>query len=62
MYTAEKTYTCPDWKITCPLGHVTAKVYVPWDKIYLPRARINVNPCPSSKPMITQFTDAYMRH
>ena len=26
-------------KITCPLRHVTTKVYVPWDKIYMPRAR-----------------------
>ena len=33
-----KICTCPDWKITCPVGHVTTKVYVPWDKIYMPRA------------------------
>ena len=38
MYTAEKISTRPDWKITCPVGHVTTKVYVPWDKIYMPRA------------------------
>ena len=38
MYTAGKISTCPDWKITCPVGHVTTKVYVPWDKIYMPRA------------------------
>ena len=25
-------------KITCPVGHATTKVYVPWDKIYMPRA------------------------
>ena len=45
MYTAEKISTCPDWKISCPVRHVTIKVYVPWDKIYLPRARLNVEPC-----------------
>ena len=47
-----KIFTCPanictspvklmdtaDLKITCPVGHVTTKVYVPWDKIYMPRA------------------------
>ena len=38
MHTAGKISTCPDWKITCPLGHVTWKAYVPWDKIYIPRA------------------------
>ena len=38
MYTAGKISTCPYWKITCPFGHVTAKVQVPWDKIYVPRA------------------------
>ena len=38
--TAGKICTCPDWKITCPVGHVTTKVYVPCDKIYIymPRA------------------------
>ena len=30
MYTAGKIGTCPDWKITCPVRHATAKVYVPW--------------------------------
>ena len=29
MYTAGKISTCPDWKITCPVGHVTTKVWVP---------------------------------
>ena len=38
MYTAGKISACPDWKITCPVGHVTTKVYVPWEKIYMPRA------------------------
>ena len=38
MYTAGKVNTCPDLKITCPAGHVTTNVYVPWDKIYMPRA------------------------
>ena len=38
MYTAGKISTRPDWKITCPVGHVTTKVCVPWDKIYMPRA------------------------
>ena len=38
MYTAGKISTCPDWKITCPVGHATTKVCVPWDKIYMPRA------------------------
>ena len=38
MHTAGKISTCPDWKITCPVGHVTTKFYVPWDKIYMPRA------------------------
>ena len=41
MYTAGKISTCPDWKISdsksdCPVGHVTTKVYMPWDKIYMP--------------------------
>ena len=39
MYTDEKIGTCPDWKIICPVGHVTTKVYVPGDKFYMPRAR-----------------------
>ena len=40
LYKPCKAYVyCPDWKITCPVGHVTTKVYVPWDKIYMPRAR-----------------------
>ena len=38
MYTAGKISTFPDWKITCLVGHVTTKCYVPWDKIYMPRA------------------------
>ena len=38
MYTAGKVSTCAYWKITCPVGHVTTNVYVPWDKIYMPRA------------------------
>ena len=38
IYTAEKISTCSDWKITCPVGHATTKVYVPWDKIYMPSA------------------------
>ena len=38
-HTAGKISKCPDWKFTCPVGHVTTKVYVPWDKIYMPRAR-----------------------
>ena len=38
MYTAGKVNTCPDLKITCPAGHVTTNVNVPWDKIYMPRA------------------------
>ena len=38
IYTAGKISPCPDWKITCPGGHVTTKLYVPWDKIYVPRA------------------------
>ena len=33
-----KYSTCPDWKITCSVGHVITKFYVPWDKIYMPRA------------------------
>ena len=39
VHTAGKISTCPDWKFTCPVGHVATKVYVPWDKIYMPRAR-----------------------
>ena len=38
LYTAGKISTCPDWKITCPVGYVTTKVFVPWDKIYMSRA------------------------
>ena len=38
MYSAGKINTCPDWKITCPVRHVTTKFYMPWDKIYMPRA------------------------
>ena len=38
IYTARKITTCPDWKITCPVGHVIRKVCVPWDKIYMPQA------------------------
>ena len=37
MYTAGKISTHPDWKITCPVARVTRKVYVPWDKIYMPQ-------------------------
>ena len=37
-YTAGKISTCPYWKITCPVGHITTEVSVPWDKIYMPRA------------------------
>ena len=33
------------WQNRCPVGHVTTKVYVSWDKIYMPRARLNVEPC-----------------
>ena len=44
MYTAGEIITCPDWKITCLVGHVTRKVCVPWDKIYMPWARLNVKP------------------
>ena len=43
-YTAGKISTCPDWKISCPVGHVTTNVYVPCDRIYMPRARLNVEP------------------
>ena len=25
-------------KITCPVEHVTTNVYLPWDRIYMPRA------------------------
>ena len=45
MYTTGEISTCPDWKITRPVGHLTTKVYVPWDKIYMPRACLNVEPC-----------------
>ena len=38
IHTAGKISTCPDWKITCLVEHVTTKSYVPWDKIYMPRA------------------------
>ena len=38
MYTAGKISTCPDWKITCPVRQEATKFYVPWDKIYMPRA------------------------
>ena len=38
MYTAGKISTCPYWKITCPVGHITTNVYVPWDKFYMARA------------------------
>ena len=38
MYTAGKISICPEWKMTCPVGHVTTEVYVPWDKIYMSRA------------------------
>ena len=47
MYTAGKISMCPDWKITCPVGHVTTKVYVPWDKIYMPRAYLAYDFVPS---------------
>ena len=30
MYTAGQIRTCSDWKITCPVGHVTTEVYIPW--------------------------------
>ena len=39
VYTTEKISACPDWKITCPVRHVTTKVYVSLDKIYMPWAR-----------------------
>ena len=35
MYTAEKISTCLDWNT---MYHIATKVYVPWDKIYMPRA------------------------
>ena len=38
MYTAGKIKTWPDWKFTCPVGHVSIKVYEPWNKIYMPQA------------------------
>ena len=38
MCTAEKISTRPDWKITCPVGHLTTNAYVPWNKIYMRRA------------------------
>ena len=38
MYTAGKVSTCPDWRVICPVGHVTTEVYVPWDRMYVPRA------------------------
>ena len=44
MHTAGKINTSPYWKFTCPVGHVRTKVYVPWDKIYMPQARLNVEP------------------
>ena len=36
-YTTEKKIsTCSEWKVTCPVGQVTTKVYVPWDKSTCP--------------------------
>ena len=47
MYTDEKNKYMPRLKIHLPSRHVTTKVYGPWDKIYMPRARLNVEPCHS---------------
>ena len=38
MYTDGKISTCPDWKISCPVGHITRTVNVSWGKINMPRA------------------------
>ena len=40
LYIAGEISTCCDWKITCPVGHITTKIYVPWDKIYVPWDKI----------------------
>ena len=37
VYCCENKYM-PWLKVTCPVGPITTKVYVPWDKIYMPRA------------------------
>ena len=58
MYTAEKISTCPDWKIMCPVGHVTTKVYVPWDKIYMPWAHGQaVMSSPDPNQIISSYDD-----
>ena len=47
IYTAEKISTCPDWKITCPVGHVTTKVCAQGQDLHAPGTRscLNVDPC-----------------
>ena len=77
MYTARKVSVCPDWKITCPVRHLTTKVYVPWNKMYLPRACGNalmLSPAHMVRvardfdslwitgPMTAQQSVAYVRH
>ena len=36
VYYWKKISTCSEWKVTCPVGQVTTKVYVPWDKSTCP--------------------------
>ena len=42
MYTVGKKSICPDWMITCPVGHPKTKVYTPSNEIYLPQSRLYV--------------------
>ena len=60
MYTAGEISACPDWKNTCPVGHITTKIYVPWDKIYMPWACGHA--LMSSPGLVTSYGDRDLGH